>query len=156
MNDPFASPVDTAPAASPAGDPFASARSGFIQMKDLVGRLILAAPLSVETRDSTKYPGKKFDSYTCDVIVLDGPITEMIETIPFTVDGMWLAGGQIGPQLASSLRKKGLVLGRMTQVPSNKGADAWVLSEPTDQDKAIARGPANAYLAQNAPFSSAK
>lgn len=146
---------------APTTDPFSDARAGFIKLDDLLGRLLLVVPLSIEDRPSTQ-PGKTnetYESLTCDVIVLDGEINDMIEAVPSTLEGIYISGGVIVPQLKPKLargnRAAGMVLGRLGQQPSQtykKGSPAWVLTEPTDEDKVIARPVATAYLANSDPF----
>ncbi len=146
-------------------DPFDEARPGFVRLDDLVGRLVLIAPHSVEQRPST-LPGAKegatYESITADVIVLDGEPTETIDEIPYVVEGMYISGSAIVPQLKPKIRKRGLVLGRLSQQPSRKNpkfGKAWILEPPTEADKALARPHAHAYLerrqAEEDPFSSA-
>lgn len=137
-------------------DPFSDARSGFVRLDDMEGRLLLVVPLSVEQRDSTLpgQSGKKYDSITADVIVLDGDTTDMIEEIPFTIEGTFLSGQVLTAQLKAKVGK-GMVLGRLgKQKARTKGfGDAWVLNAPTDADKKLARPAAKAYQEENDPFS---
>ncbi len=142
-------------------DPFSDARAGFVKLDDLLGRLLLVIPLTIEDRDSTQpgSAGKTYESITADVIVCDGEVTDMIEEVPTTLEGIFISGGVIVPQLKPKLPRagkgSGMVLGRLAQQPSQrfaKGSPAWVLAEPTDADKVIARPLANAYLSENDPF----
>lgn len=137
-------------------DPFSDARSDFIKVEDLKGRLVLIAPKDVVTRQS-RFPGqegKTYDSVTADVIVLDGPVTESIETIPMTIDDMVISGTIMASQLAPKVKTRGMVLGRVATQPSQTRGfrDAWLLEPPTEADKVIARPAASAYLAANDPF----
>lgn len=145
-------------------DPFQDARSGFVRLDDLKGRLLLVYPVSSEERPSTLrgQENKNYLSITCDVIVLDGKPTDMIEEIPLTLSGIFFAGMVLENQLKPSFRlppDKRFVLGRLAQVTaSRKGMqDRWELQAPTDEDKAIARDPANEYLGKNIdPFATAQ
>ena len=138
-------------------DPFDEARPGFVRLDDLLGRLLLVAPYDVEQRAST-LPGAKegdtYESITADVIVLDGPTTELIEEIPYEIEGMFISGSAIVPQLKPKIRKRGLVLGRLGQQDNRKNpkfGKAWVLEPPTEADKALARPVAQDYLARRQP-----
>lgn len=139
-------------------DPFSDARSGFVKLDDLLGRLLLIVPKSVETRPS-RMPGAPagatYESITADVIVLDGPVTELVEEVPMTIEGTFISGGVIVPQLKPKIASQGMVLGRLGQQPSQtkQFGPAWVLQPPTDADKVLARPAANTYLAANDPFS---
>jgi len=141
-------------------DPFSDARSGFVKLEDMLGRLVLVAPKSVEQRQSTLpgANGKTYDSIVADVVVLDGEPNEVIEEVPLTVEGAFISGAVIVNQLRAKVKTQGLVLGRLGQQPSRTKSfgPAWVLNPPTDTDKNIARGPAQQYLAsQSSPFSAA-
>ena len=142
-------------------DPFSDARAGFVKLDDLLGRLLLIVPLSIEERASTQpgRVGETYESITADVIVCDGEVTDMIEEVPMTLEGIFVSGGVIVPQLKPKLPRGGsatggMVLGRLGQQPSQhkKGSPAWVLQEPTEEDKVIARPLARDYLADNDPF----
>lgn len=138
-------------------DPFSDARSGFVKLDDLLGRLLLVIPQSIETRPSRMAgaaPGATYESITADVIVLDGDITELVEEVPMTIEGTYISGGVIVPQLKPKIASKGMVLGRLGQQPSQtpKFGPAWVLQPPTDKDKVLARPAAKAYQEANDPF----
>lgn len=139
-------------------DPFSDARSGFVKLDDMLGRLLLIVPKSIEMRASTLAgnQGKQYESITADVIILDGAITDMIDEIPFTLDDTFVAGGVLVPQLKPKIRTGGMVLGRLGEQPSktNPKVMAWVLREPTEEDKVLARPAASAYLADRDPFAS--
>lgn len=129
-------------------DPFSSARDAFIKQEHILGRLLLITPTSSGTRKST-LPGQTDKEYTyivTDTVVLDGDVDEMVDEIPLLLEDFQFSGQAITAQLQPALRKKGMVLGRLGQKPSQtKGfGDAWVLAEPTEQDKVIARQ----YLAE--------
>jgi len=135
-------------------DPFSDARSGFITAEDFQGRLLLVAVTGFEAnRESTMNPGKTFDTIIADVTVLDGPITEMFDHIPMKIEGQYLSGSGLVPQLKGKVGKvhpSNQILGRMTQRPARVTGfkPANVLAEPTDADKVTAR----AYLATLNPF----
>jgi hypothetical protein len=138
-------------------DPFSDARSGFVKLEDLMGRLILVIPQGIEERPSrlpTARQGDMYESITADVIVLDGPITELIEEVPMTVEGTFISGSVIVAQLKPKVKTQGMVLGRLGQQPSQTKSfgPAWVLQPPTDADKVLARPAAKAYQEQNDPF----
>lgn len=137
-------------------DPFTDARTGFVKLEDLLGRLLLVVPQSIEERQSTLpgSVGKVYDSITADVIVLDGPATDLIEQVPATLENVYLSGSVIVAQLRSKVKTKGMVLGRLGQQKARtKGfGDAWVLDAPSESDKAPARVAAAAYLAESDPF----
>lgn len=160
--------------AQPIVDPFSEAQSSFITLDDCLvdvntgkvanvgeqGRLLLIEPISIETRQST-LPGqtdKAYDSITANVVILDGPVTEKIEEVPFKVEGMFLSGAVIVGQLKSKLPDKKpstkYALGRVGKQPARtKGfGPAWVLNgngySLTEADKQLARN----YLNSLDPF----
>lgn len=140
-------------------DPFSDARSGFVKLDDLEGRLILVVPQAIQERASTLpgQQGKTYEQITGDVIVLDGPVTDMIEEVPMTLEGIAISGQVITAQLKPKVKTNGMVLGRLGKQPSQtKGfGPAWVLNAPEEADKVIARPAATAYLADSDPFGSA-
>lgn len=139
------------------GDPFDDARSGFVKLDDLLGRLLIVAPKSLEQRKS-KENGDMYDVVIADVVVCDGAVTDVIEQVPTTLDGIMFGGVVVVNQLRSKIRDGRLVLGRMGQQANQtraKGAPAWVLEPPTDADKVIARPLAKEYQNANDPFATA-
>lgn len=144
-------------------DPFDDARSAFVKLDDLLGRLVLVVPLEVRTEPSTLpgSQGKTFEKVIADTVVLDGPVTDLIEAVPSTLDELHWSGQVVVGQLKPKVRiTNGMVLGRLAKQPSKtKGfGPAWVLESPTDADKVIARPAAKAYLDAHAepdPFGEA-
>lgn len=129
-------------------DPFSTARDAFIKQEHIVGRLLLITPTDSGTRQST-LPGQTDKEYiyiVTDTVVLDGDVDDMVDEIPLLLEDFQFSGQAITAQLQPALRKKGMVLGRLGQKPSQtKGfGDAWVLAEPSEADKVIARN----YLAE--------
>jgi len=130
-------------------DPFDEAREGFVKLDDLLGRLLLVTVQDSGERESTLKGAKAGDMYVwveTDTVVLDGEVTDMIESVPIELSGFQFSGQRITAQLLPPFKKKlrgqgnGLVLGRLGQVKSQGFATmAWVLNAPTDADKATAR-----------------
>jgi hypothetical protein len=131
-------------------DPFSSARDAFIKQEHVKDRLLLISPLSSGEREST-LPKQQDQTYTyivTDTAVLDGAVDDMIDEVPMVLEGFQYSGQAITAQLLPAVRKSTMVLGRLGKKPSaTKGfGDAWVLLEPTEEDKAVARK----YLADEA------
>jgi hypothetical protein len=131
-------------------DPFSTARDAFIKQEHVVGRLLLITPTDSGTRQSN-LPGQTDREYTfivTDTVVLDGDVDDMVDEVPLLLEDFQYSGQAITAQLSPALRKKGMVLGRLGQKPSQtKGfGPAWVLAEPTEADKVVARD----YLAEQA------
>jgi len=133
---------------------FDPASTAFLNTSHLLGRLLLVAGTELRVKPSTQKGAKEGSTYevvVADVIVLDGPVDDMIPTVPFIAEGIHLSGQVLVGQVRNTAKTGKMVLGRMEQRPSanfpqSKGA--WTLAEPTDADKAIARSPAKAYLKQ--------
>lgn len=159
--DPFSGPAPQAPRAP--------------RFREMYGRLVLLIPRKLETgvvsRTFTNQDGTPAiqDRLTADIIVLDGgPITyggapekvppiphTMTENVPHRWPNAYISFGGIISQCRVALSKivtegrPGMVLGRVTRgTEATKGEPPWLLSEPTEADKAIAR----AYLATVDPF----
>jgi hypothetical protein len=134
-------------------DPFSSAREAFVKMDDVEGRLLLITVLDSGERESTLRGAKEGETYTfveTDTVVLDGDVTEMIDEVPMVLEGFQFSGQAVTGQLVPQLKKKnagtgtGLVLGRLGTKPNQFKTKTWILQEPTDSDKAVARK----YLAE--------
>jgi len=142
-------------------DPFSDARSGFVRVDDLLGRLILVNPKEVIVKKSKYAPFGPIDVIVGDVVVCDGEENDVIENVPSVHDDLQFADSVLTGQLKSKVKKPaeqgGMVLGRVAQQPAADRAnrDAWVLHPPTDEDKVIARPLAKAYLAELAALSAA-
>lgn len=124
-------------------DPFSTARDAFVKQEHVNGRLVLITPLSSGEREST-LPGSQGKMYAfieTDTVVLDGTVDDMIDEVPMLLEGFQYSGQAITAQLLPSLHKSTMVLGRLGQKPSQtKGfGPAWVLQEPTEEDKVVAR-----------------
>lgn len=129
-------------------DPFSTAREGFVKMDDVLGRLLLIQTQDSGERQSTQKGAKDGEVYIfveTDTTVLDGDVSEMIDTVPMVLESFQFSGQTIVGQLLPQLKKfkagggTGMVLGRLTQKPSSYKTPMWVLAEPTDADKAMAR-----------------
>lgn len=141
-------------------DPFSDARSAFVKLDDFLGRLVLVVPKESREEASTLpgSQGKMYEKVIADTIVLDGDVTDSIETVPGTYEDTHWSGAVVVSQLKPKIRTGGMVLGRLAQQPSKtKGfGPAWVLQPPTDEDKVLARPAATAYLEANVdPFAGA-
>jgi hypothetical protein len=127
-------------------DPFSSAREAFLKMPDLEGRLLLISPTDQGERE-TNLP-RQTGTYVyvvTDTVVLDGEITEMVDEVPMTLEGFQFAGEAVTNQLMPALKRfqrketGAMVLGRLGTKPNSYNTKTWVLQEPTDEDKALAR-----------------
>lgn len=115
MTTPFAQP-------SAGGDQF--------EPKDYLGALLLIYPKSYNPNATTKHgPSTSAD---VDVVVVDRPDATGQPTI--------MRNARLFGNLANSVRDSlgSQVLGRLAQVPTNKGNPAWVLDNYTDADAAVA------------------
>lgn len=143
-------------------DEFDGARSAFVKMDDLEGRLLLVTPTDTGERESN-LPGQTGKVYTyivADVAALDGEITDMVDAIPFELEDFQLTGANIVGQLQPKIKRNGKVLGRLTKKKAQQRgfSDAWVLAEPSEEDKQRARqylAAKRAKAAQADPFASA-
>lgn len=129
-------------------DPFSTAREAFVKMDDVEGRLLLITVQDSGERESTLPKAKEGDTYTyivTDSVVLDGELTEMIDEIPMELEGFQFSGEAITGQLLPALKKvqngtgNGLVLNRLGTKGNKWKTKTWILTEPTDEDKALAR-----------------
>lgn len=132
------------------------ARSGFLRFADFfrdpddirpgeIGRLLLIKPLASGERESTLQgqQGKLYPWVECDIAILDGPVSEKIEEVPFVYEGFQFSGATLSGRsgiLLPKLRTGGTVLGRASAHRS-KGFNTlgWGLEKPTPADFEIAK-----------------
>lgn len=129
-------------------DPFSVANEAFVKMDHVEGRLLLIQVTGSGERESTLKGAKAGEMYTyieTDTVVLDGEIDDMIDTIPMELDGFQFSGQAITGQLLPQLRKmesgkgNGLLLNRLGTKPNSFKTKTWILQEPSEEDKALAR-----------------
>lgn len=169
----IANAVQSAQPMAPGDDPFSApapqAPRG-PRLRDLYGRLLLLVPTKLEIGVPNRLqPGTTQDRMTADVIVLDGgPIAfggkpeetppiphDKTAQVPHKTPAMFISATGLHSQCREALAKRaqgqpGMVLGRLgvgTKKEAGQNAP-WLLSLPTEQDKALARQ----YLAQVDPF----
>jgi len=127
---------------------FDSATTDYLTINDLNGRLLLvwAMEKSVETGTTGPYA-----MIVSDVVVLDGEISDTMrslgyQAVPFVSMRMHLSNKQIAEKLNSRVGNGKPLLTRVTSKPSkiNRSVLAFWFSEPSEEDKSVAR----AYLAR--------
>lgn len=108
--------------------------------KDYNGRLLIVYPKSFSAETPTAHGISP--SADCDIVVVDviDPATQMPK---------YFQNARLFGNLAKSVSRDlgGQVLGRLGQVPTQRGNPAWVLQNYTDQDAAAATPADNAYQA---------
>jgi len=144
MTDPFAT-------TNTSDDPFATPTTDFTVIDDLDGRLVAIVGLRMAVGVS-KQSGKEYDKVIADVIVIDGPTTDKIPSLPYTISEMHLMAGMVVGQIRQYVGKGTPVLGRVNSKPSsyNRSVKAFGLGDPTDQDKGKALPAYRAYVAAKA------
>jgi hypothetical protein len=125
-------------------DPFDDARSAFVKMDDLEGRLLLITATDHGTRASTLpgQVGKEYVWVETTTVVLDGEITELIDEVPTVLDGFQFSGSTVTGMLKPKIRTGRPTLGRLVkQKARQKGfSDAWALAKVEDEkDRELAR-----------------
>lgn len=101
-------------------DPFNDPQSNFITAADFVGRLCVIKPTGVEHDiPSTQTEGKTYNRVIADVHVLDGPVDDKFDTVPCVLQGQYLSGAGLVPQLTRPIgdgkfKPGGLTVGRFT------------------------------------------
>jgi hypothetical protein len=136
----------------------------------MFGRLVLITPIKVEFGIPNRLqPGTTQDRMTADVVILDGgpcayggqpekpggkPHDKWAQ-VPHRTRGQYISSVGLISQCREALERRrkgqpGMVLGRLyvgeSTDPAKEGA--WLVSDPTDADKALAR----AYLSTVDPF----
>lgn len=123
-----------------------AAPTGAFKPADHIGSLLVIEPLAVETGITTV--NGPADALRANVTILDGPHAGE------RADDALIWGKVLRSQLAPLIGQK--VLGRLGQGAAKPGqSPAWVLNDPTDDDKATAKAwatGANAPVNAAAPF----
>lgn len=148
------------------GDPFNDPQSNFITASDLLDRLCIVKPTGVElnipsTMPNAK-PGDTYNRVIADVHVLDGPVTDQFDTIPFVIKDQYLSGGGLVPQLTrptggGNLAPGGLTVGRFAKRKGKYPNPAVVLAPAPvgTPDRAKAAAYWDEYSKSLDPFASA-
>jgi hypothetical protein len=108
--------------------------------KDYNGRLLIVYPKSFAAETPTAHGISP--SADCDIVVVDW-------VDPATGQPKYFQNARLFGNLAKSVSRDlgGQVLGRLGQVPTQRGNPAWVLQNFTDQDAALATPADAAYKA---------
>jgi len=69
------------------------AQSDLVRVADIDGRNVVIFPEKIDKDKGDD--GKPYNYLQADVIVLDGPVTELMDTIPFVVTSMRLTSGPL-------------------------------------------------------------
>jgi len=144
IEDPFAGANDLE-------DEFETAKTEYVRLEDLDGRLCVFDALRMGEKTGTDGP---YPFITANVIVVDGPEAEIAGVkVPGVVEGLHVIASGVIPQLEPYVGKHKPFLARLDSVPSNRNRKIKVMGvkkhEVTDADKAAARGPWRAYRAAN-------
>lgn len=109
-----------------------------IQWEDINGRLLLITPHSVENEIKTAYGDTS--AVRADVVILDGPDS------PVEYNDTLIFPRVLQGQVRGNAGTGRMNLGRLGQGNKKPGqSPPWMLGDPTDADKAIARD----YLTKN-------
>ncbi len=132
IEDPFAG-------ASPDDDEFATPGSGFVDIHELKDRLCIFVPLRTET-ETSKQNGKPYTRIVADVIVLDGPTTELMPELPHLIEEFFVSSKLMVGQMRRLVGKGRPMLGRVNGKPSsyNKQVLAYGIGDPEESDKVLA------------------
>jgi hypothetical protein len=139
-----------------AGAPGGGGGGDYPHMHQLIGRLLLIQPQSIELNKPSNFKeGKPADQITADVVVCDGPPIDhkvdqntMVPTffeggakqVPFLIPGMWINGRAIVPQLKDSVSGKQWVLGRLYYGEPRGGKPPYLLNQQyTEEEAALGR-----------------
>lgn len=138
---------------APDGDQFdapAAIPSEYPKLTDLRTRLLLLAPTKYEQGIASAFRNNDGtvqlqNRMTANVFVVDGGQVGAFETSSFSA--MYISNGRLVDQLMKAYKGQSMVLGRLDTKDGNgskAGAgNPWGLSDPTEQDKVLAR----AYIA---------
>lgn len=123
------------------------AQSDLVRIADIDGRDVVVFPIKVGKGKSADGP---YDFLKCDVIVLNGPTTELMDEIPYVVSGMQLTSS---PLLRNGERmlKKGTgkpFAGRINSQRGQRGGRAYGIAtwDPDAPVRQLANAEAAKYI----------
>lgn len=140
-NDPWGNEDVNTP--TDGDDEFDSARSDYLTVAHLDGRLVLVWALELKTENGST---GKYDKIISDVVVLDGDVTEDevalgYEQTPYVAERMHISNGAIVDKLKARVGSPRPYLGRIASAPSkvNRQVTAYWVAEPSEGDKTLAK-----------------
>ena len=112
------------------------ARSGYVTLDDLNGRLLVIKPSVLGTRPSKERNQDDYEFVECEaVIVLDGEDHELMPVFPAILEDFQFWGTNVVNTLKPKIRNGRGVVGRLGQRKAQRYSTlAWVLNEP-DEDE---------------------
>jgi hypothetical protein len=148
---------------APVSDPFATAKTEFTGLGDYEGRTVIIVPQELQKNIPSTRPNAQrptYDRVVGDVIVVDGkPDDDLgLETIPTTIEGMYISGASVVPQLRGFVKSHKPVLGVVVKKVITKGNNPAVLLDGDAVTDAARKAAAAAFAAyqeeQEDPFGS--
>lgn len=138
--NPFAQTTNPTDTEDMFADPEAKSSEDFVTVDDLDGRLICVYPKECRREKSTKSDGKDYDKIVADVIVLDGPVTEKIGSVPLFVPDMHFNAWAVTSRIKGNVGTGKPVLGRIDSRPSkvDRRIPAYGIQPATAQEKVAA------------------
>lgn len=107
-----------------------------IKITEFEGNLLLITALEVMHGIASEFA--KDGSGKADVTVANVAVIED-DGKGVEFEGLWIFQGGLQGQLRARVGTGKKTLARLAKGPSQKGEFQWVLADPTDQDKALAR-----------------
>lgn len=133
------------------------AQSDYVRVNDIDGRNVVVFPSKVDTAKGDN--GEPYEFLVADVIVLDGAVTELMDTIPFVVTDMRLTSQ---PLVSNGKRmlKKGTdkpFAGKINSQKGKFGNKAYGITtwEPEEPKRALANTEAKKYMQSRATVADA-
>jgi hypothetical protein len=104
----------------PAVDDFDDPQTEYVTPEDYDGRTVLVYPKTVVDNLPSTIPGNSgtYSRVTADVVVVDGPVTEKIPSVPFVIRDAFLSGDAIVSRVRANIGTGKPVLGRIDSRPS--------------------------------------
>lgn len=124
------------------------AQSDYVKIADIDGRNVVVFPEKIDKAKGDN--GEMYNYLKADVIVLDGPTTELMDTIPYVVTGMRLTSQPLVSN-GERLLKKGPdkpFAGKINSQKGKFGNKAYGITtwEPDDSIRALANTEAKKYM----------
>jgi hypothetical protein len=134
-----------------ADDEFETAKTEWLRLEDLDGRLVVIDVLKLGTKkgDDGPYPYAE-----ANVLVIDGPpLGELLPAVPGVVERMHIVASGVLPQIEGFAGKHKPFLARLDSVPSKRNKNIKVMGvrkhEITPEDKVAALPVWRKYLQDN-------
>lgn len=136
---------------TPADDDFDDPKTEYASVEHLDGRVVMFYVKRIDSNIMGNN-GKPYDRVVCDVVVLNGDVTELVPEVPGIIENMFVSNVSIVPRIRGGLKTDRPLLGYVDSQPSkqNKKVLAYGFQKLNADDERRKLGPAGARMYRTA------